>query len=65
MGQKGLSFHRKPKEPVKRDLDLTRTSKARSYLTEARKKGTPEQIADAEKKVSELHPDMLLDRRRV
>lgn len=63
MGQTGLRINRKPKEPVKREMDLSGTSDARRYLTQVQKKGTPEQVAAAEAKVSELHPDMLIERR--
>lgn len=59
----GLSVNRKPKDPIKREPDLSGTSDARRYLVEARKRGTPEQVAEAEKRVSALHPDMLVDRR--
>ncbi|MDE2100682.1 MAG: hypothetical protein KGL39_25785 [Patescibacteria group bacterium] len=61
----GLRINRKTKEPAKRELDLSSTSAARRYLTAARKHGTPEQAAEAEKRVAEQHPDMLLERRRV
>ena len=59
----GLSINRKPKEAVKREPDLASTSAARRYLTAVQKRGTPEQLADAEKRVADLHPDMLTDRR--
>ncbi len=63
MAQKGISINRKPREEVKREPDLSSTSNARRYLTEAQKRGTPEQIAAVEAKVAELHPDMLIERR--
>jgi hypothetical protein len=64
MGQTGLRLNRKPKEVVKREPDLSGTSDARRYLSQVQKRGTPEQVAEAEAKVSALHPDMLIDRRR-
>ena len=60
----GISINRKPKEVVKREPDLASTSAARRYLVDAQKRGTPEQVAEAEKRVSALHPDMLIERRR-
>lgn len=59
----GLSINRKQKEPVKREPDLASTSAARRYLTAVQKQGTPEQLAEAQARVSALHPDMLVDRR--
>lgn len=59
----GLSVNRKPKEPVKREPDLESTSSARRYLRAVEKRGTPEQLAEAQEKVSALHPDMLVERR--
>lgn len=63
LSQTGLRINRKPKEVVKREPDLAGTSNARRYLTQVQKKGTPEQIAEAEKRVAALHPDMLVERR--
>lgn len=60
----GLSFNPKKREPqAEREADISGTSSARRYLTEARKRGTPEQVAEAEKKVAAAHPDMLIERR--
>ncbi len=62
---KGLSFNpKKQPEPKARPVDLSSTSGARRYLAQVQKNGTPEQVAEIEKQVSELHPDMLINRRR-
>lgn len=63
---KGLSFNPKKRaEPTARPADLDSTSGARRYLTHVQKNGDAKQIAEAEKTVSERHPDMLIERRRV
>ena len=64
LSQTGLRLNRKPKEVVKREPDLSGTSAARRYLTQVQKRGTPEQVAEAQKRVSDLHPDMLVERRQ-
>lgn len=61
----GHRFTPKPKERAPKEPDLTRTSHAQRALHRMRKTGTPEQIAELEQKVSDLHPDMLMDRRRL
>lgn len=63
MAQQGLRINRKPREVVKREPDLSGTSDARRYLRQVQKRGTPEQVAEAEARVSALHPDMLIERR--
>ena len=40
------------------------TSRARNALARVHQHGTPEQIAEVEKKVGERHPDILVSRRR-
>lgn len=61
----GLSRNKsKMKSAVPRPPDLGSTSGAKKYLHQVERQGTPEQVADARKKIAELHPDILLDRRR-
>lgn len=53
----------KSKDPIPRPPNLSSTSGSRRYLNQLQKIGTPEQLAEAQRQVAEIHPDMLIERR--